>query len=122
VKITDEAILAAVKYSIRYMMNKHLPDKAIDLIDEACARMSTLHAKLENNNDYTEIENDIDVIHKKIEQVIKDQDYFKAAELKQEEEVLKKKLTEVRQQNTLPKHLRPTIGEEHVGQVLADKL
>lgn len=122
VNITDDAINAAVKYSIRYMMNKHLPDKAIDLVDEACARISTLSAKLEQANDYTAIEKDIEKIHKKIEQVIKDQDYFKAAELKQEQEELKKKLTQVRQQHTLPKHLRPSISEDDIGTVLADKL
>ena len=67
VNITDEAIKAAVKYSIRYMMNKYLPDKAIDLIDEACARESTLGAKLEQANDYMKMENEIETIHQKIE-------------------------------------------------------
>lgn len=122
VNISDDAISAAVKYSVRYMMNKFLPDKAIDLIDEACARVSTLSAKLEQASDYTLIEKEIEDIHKTIEKVIKDQDYFKAAELKQEQEELKKKLTQVRQQHTLPKHLRPSIDESNIGQVLADKL
>lgn len=122
VTISDNAIDKAVHYSVRYQMNKHLPDKAIDLIDEACARMSTLSAKLEKNTDHSEIEKDIVSVQKKIEKAIKQQDYFKAAELKQKEEILKKKLLEVRQQSTLPKHLRPSIDEHHVGQVLADKL
>jgi ATP-dependent Clp protease ATP-binding subunit ClpC len=104
------------------MMNKRLPDKAIDLIDEACARVSTLSAKLEQANDYTKIEKEIEEIHQTIEKVIKDQDYFKAAELKQQQEDLKKKLTQVRQQHTLPRHLRPTIDESNIGRVLADKL
>gem|GEM_PF-2230988 len=109
VNITDEAIEKAVAYSVRYMMNKQLPDKAIDLIDEACARMSTIHAKLEQNDEYATVEKKIKQIQKQIEKAIEKQDYFKAAELKEQEETMKSKIKTLRQRQTLPKHLRKSI-------------
>lgn len=92
VNISDEAIEKAVTFSVRYMMNKYLPDKAIDLIDEACARLSTLQAKLEHNDEYATAEKKLKELQKSIEKAIEKQDYFKAAELKEQEETLKKKV------------------------------
>lgn len=120
--IEQEAIEKAVDYSIRYQMNKHLPDKAIDLIDEACARVSTIAKKLEANVEYQQIEDAINTTKKKIEQAIDKQDYFVAAELKEKEEELKKKLKTLRQSQSLPKHLRPIVTLLDIGRVLADKM
>ncbi len=122
VRIEQEAIEKAVDYSIRYQMNKHLPDKAIDLIDEACARVSTIAKKLEANVEYQQIEESIATTKKKIEQAIDKQDYFVAAELKEKEEELKKKLKSMRQSQALPKHLRPIVTLLDIGRVLADKM
>ncbi|HRU50537.1 MAG TPA: AAA family ATPase, partial [Candidatus Absconditabacterales bacterium] len=60
--ISDSAIKASVKLTKRYMLNKHLPDKALDIIDEACARKSTMQHKLENDEEYKKIEKKIDKI------------------------------------------------------------
>ncbi|USN55572.1 MAG: ATP-dependent Clp protease ATP-binding subunit [Candidatus Peribacteria bacterium] len=122
VNISSEAIIASVDYGIRYMMNKQLPDKSIDLIDEACARLSTLNEKLQSNQEYQELEDKIASIKKKIEVAIEKQDYFAAAEYKEQEEELKKQLKNLRQQHTLPKHLRPQAGKLEVGKVLSDKM
>jgi ATP-dependent Clp protease ATP-binding subunit ClpC len=122
VNISDEALEKAVSYSVRYIMNKQLPDKAIDLIDEACARMSTIHAKLEQNDEYASAEKKIKNIQKQIEKAIEKQDYFKAAELKEQEETMKTKIKTLRQRQVLPKHLRKSIGASEIGEVLADKL
>lgn len=122
VSITDEAIASAVNYSTRYIMNKHLPDKAIDLVDEACARVSTLSQKLESNNEYWDVELQINKVKEKIESAIEKQDYFKAAEYKDEEEELKKKLKSIRSQNSLPKHLRPDVWSQNIWEVLSDKM
>ncbi len=122
VTISDESIDYAVSYSMRYIMNKHLPDKAIDLIDEACARVSTLNQKLEKNTSYTKLEKKIERLQESIQFSIEKQDYFKAAEQKDREEELKKQLTEMRNKNTLPEHLRPRIEALHVWQVLSDKM
>ncbi len=122
VKIDNEAIQYAVDYSVRYMMNKYLPDKAIDLIDEASARVSTLNQKLDNDDVYVQLEKKINKIKDQIEKSIERQDYFKAAELKDKEEDMKKKLKNVRSQHNLPEHLRPAVGKLDVGQVLSDKM
>ena len=121
VQITDEAIKASVKLTQRYILNKHLPDKALDIIDEACARKSTMQAKLENDDEYKKIEKKIKKVKEQIESAIENQDYFQAAELKEEEEKLKNSLTKIRWKKNIPVNLRPLIDKKDIGEVLADK-
>ncbi len=121
VKIADESIATAIKLSKRYMLNKHLPDKALDIIDEACAKKSTMTQKLENDDSYQEAMKQIKKIETKIEEAIEKQDYFKAAELKEQEESLKKNINKLRTSKNIPLHLRPTITIDDIGWVLADK-
>ncbi len=122
VSIDADALQYAVNYSTRYIMNKHLPDKAIDLIDEAAARVSTLNQKLKTDDAYVSIQKKISKIKWEIETSIEKQDYFKAAELKDKEEEMKKKMKTMRSQHNLPKHLRPAVTMMDVGKVLSDKL
>lgn len=120
--IDDKSIENAVMLSKRYILNKHLPDKAIDIIDEASARKSTMNEKLEKNNDYKKQEEKLLVVQEKIEKAIEKQDYFQAAELKEQEEKIKAHMKTLRMKNTLPVHLRPTVSIEDIGLVLADKI
>jgi ATP-dependent Clp protease ATP-binding subunit ClpC len=122
VQINGESIDAAITLSKRYMLNKHLPDKALDLLDEACAKKSTMSAKLENDENYKAFEDKINEIQKKIEEAIERQDYFSAAELKETEEEAKKQMLTMRAQKNIPTHLRPAITKQDIGTVLADKL
>lgn len=122
VVIDDKAIAQAVELSKRYILNKHLPDKAIDIIDEASARKSTMNEKLEKNNDYKKQEEKLLGVQEKIEKAIEKQDYFQAAELKEQEEKIKAHMKTLRMKNTLPEHLRPTVSVFDVWQVLADKI
>lgn len=122
VNISDEAIHEAVRLSTRYIMNKHLPDKAIDLIDEASARKSTLLTKLENNQEYLDVQNQISTVEKQIEKALANQDYFKAAEYKQKEIDLKNHIKNLKVSASLPTHLRPTVDVSDIWAVLADKL
>ena len=121
VQITDEAIKASVKLTQRYILNKHLPDKALDIIDEACARKSTMQAKLENDDEYKKVEAKIKKVKEQIEAAIENQDYFQAAELKEEEEKLKANLTKIRGKKNIPMNLRPLIDKKDIWEVLADK-
>jgi len=121
VSISSSAIKASVKLTKRYMLNKHLPDKALDIIDEACARKSTMQHKLENDEEYKKVEKKIDKVKDEIELAIENQDYFKAAELKEKEEELKTDILKIRNNKNIPSHLRPTIEKEDIGNVLADK-
>ncbi|MBP6911203.1 ATP-dependent Clp protease ATP-binding subunit [Patescibacteria group bacterium] len=122
VVIDEKAIEQAVYLSKRYILNKHLPDKAIDIIDEAAARKSTMSEKLEKNNDYKKQEEKLLGIQEKIEKAIEKQDYFQAAELKEQEEKIKAHMKTLRMKNTLPEHLRPAVTLEDIGRVLADKI
>lgn len=90
VTITDKAIEAAVKLSIRYITDRFLPDKAIDLIDEAASkiRMKTLTAP----PDMKELEEEIEKVKKEKESAITTQEYEKAASLRDKEKELLEKL------------------------------
>ena len=91
VKISDKAIEAAVNMSVRYISDRFLPDKAIDLIDEAASRIriKTLTAP----PDVKELEDKIGRIKKEKEAAITIQDYEKAAKLRDEEKELAKELS-----------------------------
>ena len=90
VTITDGALAAAVKLSVRYIPDRFLPDKAIDLIDEAASkiRMKTLTAP----PDLKEIEEEIETVKKEKESAITTQEYEKAAQLRDKERELLEKL------------------------------
>lgn len=82
-KITEEAIRAAVKMSGRYINDRFLPDKAIDLIDEACSRV-----RMKTNtspDDLKEIEKRIDALIKEKEAAVASQDYESAAQIRDRE-------------------------------------
>ncbi len=90
VKITDEAIDAAVKLSSRYISDRFLPDKAIDLIDEAASRLR-LNASTAPD-DVKSIEQEVKYVAELKEKAILDQDFEKAAEFRDKERELNEKL------------------------------
>ena len=119
VKITDEAIKAAVELSSRYINDRFLPDKAIDLIDEASSK-TRLKTFVEPTN-LKDLENEIELTSKEKEDSINMQNYEKAAKLRDKEVVLRKKLEdeteswhESRNKNLV------NIVEEDVAQVVAN--
>lgn len=90
VKITDKAIEAAVKLSARYISDRHLPDKAIDLIDEASSKVHL--ATYTAPPDMKEMEQKIEKLHKMKEDAIVNQEFEKAASLRDEENTMKEEL------------------------------
>ena len=90
VKITDSAIEAAVNLSDRYISDRYLPDKAIDLIDEAGAKVRIQNLTAPPN--LKDLEDEIDKISKEKADAISVQDYEKAAKLRDTEKQLKDKL------------------------------
>ena len=86
VKISDEAIEAAVRLSVRYIGERHLPDKAIDLIDEAASRMRI--SALSRPIVLTEMEEQIRTLRADKEEAIKSQDFEKAALLRDSEKAM----------------------------------
>src|SRR4051812_15731995 len=89
-KLTDEALETAVKFSERYITGRFLPDKAIDVMDEAGARARI--NSMTRPPDVKEIEKDIEHIRLEKEAAIKAQDFEKAASLRDKEKQTKEKL------------------------------
>lgn len=92
VKITDEAIKAAAELSARYITDRFLPDKAIDLIDEAASRVriKTVTAP----PDLNQLESKLEELSQEKEAAISSQDYEKAAKIRDEEKRIKGELKE----------------------------
>ena len=90
VKITDEALEASVELSDRYITDRFLPDKAIDLMDEAAAKVRIQN--LTAPPDVKSIEEELKNIQKEKEESVSLQDYEKAAKLRDKENELKKTL------------------------------
>lgn len=88
--ISDEAVRAAVKLSQRYINDRFLPDKAIDLIDEAASKIRIgTHREPE---EIKKLKEEVALLEREKESAIKDEDYTKAGELKKNQERKKKKL------------------------------
>jgi ATP-dependent Clp protease ATP-binding subunit ClpC len=92
-KLTDEALESAVKLSERYITGRFLPDKAIDVMDEAGAR-ARINA-MTRPPDVKEIEREIEEIRVEKEAAIKAQDFEKAASLRDKEKQTKEKLDSI---------------------------
>ena len=93
VKITDEAIKYAVKMSIRYITDRFLPDKAIDLIDEASSQVRMrVYTEPEEIKD---LQNKIDILMKEKEEAIYNQNFEKAASLRDKEKEEKDRLEQI---------------------------
>ena len=90
VKITDEAINEAVKLSSRYIADRFLPDKAIDLVDEAASRVRL--RKYTAPDDLQEIENTLKSLEKEKAEAVNSQDFERAAKLRDEEKKLREEL------------------------------
>ncbi len=90
VKYTDEALLAAATLADRYITERHLPDKAIDVIDEAGARVKLM--KSPPPPDLEEYEKELEKIRKEMDEAIKEQDYEKAAELRDRRNEIQRKI------------------------------
>ena len=83
IKISYEAITAAVELSEKYIHDRYLPDKAIDILDEACAKVSYAHPK--NYNNFKNIEDNIEQIKAELVDAVRDENYSLAVELKEKE-------------------------------------
>ncbi|AND86155.1 AAA domain-containing protein [Clostridium tyrobutyricum] len=118
VKITDEAIYAAVNMSDRYITDRYLPDKAIDLIDEACAKLRIQN--LIAPPDVKKIEGDLEKITKEKEDSIRVQDFEKAAKLRDKEKTLKDKLQGMKTNWKTEKEVSNlNVTEDHIASVVS---
>ncbi|OEF97969.1 ATP-dependent Clp protease ATP-binding subunit [Desulfuribacillus alkaliarsenatis] len=94
VKITDEAIAAAVNLADRYITDRFLPDKAIDLIDEAGSKVRL--KSYTQPSDVKELEKQLEEVKGEKEAAVQGQEFEKAAKMRDKEKVLKAKLEEIK--------------------------
>src|SRR3982751_3515781 len=118
VQITDDAVNAAADLSIRYITDRHLPDKAIDLIDEAASRVRLRHSSAPPA--LREAQKDLDRITKEKDAAINNQEYESAATLRESEATAREKVETLRGewQSSISAD-QPTVDEEEIAQVVA---
>lgn len=118
VTITDEALRAAVRLSSRYINDRFLPDKAIDLIDEAASKLRlTVFVEPE---EIKTLENDIAILEKQKEQAIASENYEKAGEIKKEQQMKRGRIEEVRDRWQKEKTTRRLeVGEGEIADVVS---
>jgi ATP-dependent Clp protease ATP-binding subunit ClpC len=115
--ITDDAIRAAVTLSVRYITDRYLPDKAIDLVDEAAARV-----RLENANvcpEQKKLEDEYKLLTEDKELAITEQDFERAAELRDKAADVSKKLSVIKAENNSSRPLYVTA--EDIAAIVKDR-
>ncbi len=118
VQITDDAVEAAVEFSDRYITGRCLPDKAIDVIDEAGAR---IHLKsMTRPPDLKEIDEEVERLNKEKEEAVADQDFEKAASLRDKADKLRKKKTQITDQwREKSRETDGVVDEEVIAEVIS---
>ena len=118
IKISDEAIEAAVNLSARYITDRYLPDKAIDLIDEAASKKRI--SEITPPPDFHELEEEIERVKNDKEKAVKEQNFEEAAELRNKEKELIHELEEKKKSwsDDKEKAEYPAITEEDIADIV----
>lgn len=114
-KITDEAIKAAVKISQRYITDRFLPDKAIDLMDEAAAKVRLKTVNIPTN--ISQLEQKIQDLKKAKEKAIDNQDYELAATIRDQEIKIKEELATAKTAWETQNNAQIAVTEEDIADV-----
>ena len=118
VTITQEAVTAAVKLSVRYINDRFLPDKAIDLMDEAAAKL-----RLDNfdaSNDMNRLRNEKQLLQDEFEEALSEDDIDKAKLIKTQIEDAKTRLDKAYKKNIRNRNRKkPVLGENEIARVVS---
>ncbi len=119
IEITDEALRAASELADRYIADRQLPDKAIDLIDEAASRMRI--KSMTAPPVYRDLEEKIETARREKEAAIENQEFEKAAALRDDERTLTQEKRDLEDQwrNGEGDGPRPAIGEEEIADIVS---
>ena len=118
-KITDSALEAAARLSARYITERHLPDKAIDLIDEASARARL--RTMEAPDDMKEMERRLDGLRKEKEAMVASQEFEKAASLRDDERKLSEEIEERRKEwQRLRNQEEPVVDAGQIASIVSE--
>ncbi|BAY98329.1 endopeptidase Clp ATP-binding chain [Tolypothrix tenuis PCC 7101] len=119
-KISDEALVAAAKLSDRYISDRYLPDKAIDLIDEAGSRVRLINSQLPPAA--KELDKELRQILKEKDDAVRSQDFDRAGELRDREMEIKAEIRAIAQSKTNGsgnEGLEPVVTEEDIAHIVA---
>ncbi|UYV12326.1 MAG: ATP-dependent Clp protease ATP-binding subunit [Phycisphaera sp.] len=118
VRITDDAVRAAVELSGRYISGRVQPDKSIDVIDEAGARVRI--KSMSKPPDLAEIESEVEKLGVEKDEAVKGADYERAAELRDQAEQLRKKKEEIQKTwREKSKEIDGTVDEDIIAEVVS---
>ena len=118
VTITDEALEAAVKMSIRYIADRHLPDKAIDLMDEASSRVQLTGITV--TPQLKEVEQNLHALAEKKEEAIREGDFSRARELQEGQKELEESYEKLKKrQEQRYKNKKMQVTEENIAQIVS---
>ncbi len=116
--ISDEAIVAATELSVKFITERFLPDKAIDILDEASSKVRLKVSGLPPEG--KELEKELKITIKEKEEAIRNQEFEKASDLRDVEASIKDKIREVSNQwKDTQDANKPTVGIEEVAAVIA---
>ena len=116
--IGEKALEAAVQMSERYITDRNLPDKAIDVLDEACSKVSLKEYKVPDN--LTALEDSLKELSRQKEECIRRGDFTEASLVQKEQEQAEKKLEEIKKRfrkKTSSHH--PRVTEEDIAEVVS---
>ncbi len=118
-KIADEALAAAAKLSDRYISDRYLPDKAIDLIDEAGSRVRLLNSQLPP--EAKELDQELRQVLKEKDEAVRSQDFDKAGELRDREMEIKADIRALADQKKKSTDVKdnPIVDEEEIAHIVA---
>jgi ATP-dependent Clp protease ATP-binding subunit ClpC len=118
--ISDEALAAAAKFADQYIADRFLPDKAIDLIDEAGSRVRLLNSQLPPAA--KELDQELREILKTKDEAVRGQDFEKAGQLREREMEIKAQINAIAQSkktSSEPTNQTPVVTEEDIAQIVA---
>jgi ATP-dependent Clp protease ATP-binding subunit ClpC len=119
-KISDEALEAAAKLSDRYISDRYLPDKAIDLVDEAGSRVRLINSQLPPAA--KELDRELRQVLKDKDNAVRSQDFDKAGELRDREMEIKAEIRAIAQNKAAEDsegEESPVVGEEDIAHIVA---
>lgn len=118
VKITDEALAAAAELSHRYINDRFLPDKAIDLIDEAASKLRVENFK--SPNALKELEDELKKLSKEKEEAVTSQNFEEAAKVRDQEKKVKEALDDEKKHWDKEKHSQNmTVDGEEIAEIVS---
>lgn len=119
VEITDNAIESAIELSSRYLADRFLPDKAIDLLDEAASKFRVKKSKNKKFKKVLELKNELSSIVKDKEESINNDDYEGAISYKEREDKIIEELSNIEKKNKAPKKPLGKITEIEIAEIIS---